>query len=235
VTSNITGGDVEKIFTARLLGKHEVQFFRCKETGFIQTEKPYWLEEAYKSPMNLCDTGVLTRNAYFSGVLRAFFGSFFTSGDRFLDYAGGYGVLMRMMRDMGFDYFWWDPYTQNVVARGFEGRGDWAPYAAVSAIEVFEHLSQPREDVRKILDFAPNVLMSTVLVPEPWPQPGAWWYYGLDHGQHVSFYTVAALDYISRTGATSTGFCRRSYCPWKLRGAGFVAGLEKKEGLTKRR
>ncbi len=40
--------------------------------------------------------------------------------DPFLDYAGGYGVFTRLMRDIGFDFYWHDPYTQNLFANGFE-------------------------------------------------------------------------------------------------------------------
>lgn len=201
--SNITGGPTERVFTARVLGKYDVAFFRCPETGYVQTEKPYWLEEAYKSPMNLCDTGVLMRNTHFSTVLRAFLGAFFVSEGQFLDYAGGYGVFTRMMRDAGLDYYWDDPYTQNVLARGFEHAAGARTYAALSAIEVFEHLVNPREEIVGLFKLAPTVLFSTVLLPEPRPEAADWWYYGLSHGQHVSFYTVRALEVLAREhGAT---------------------------------
>jgi hypothetical protein len=31
---------------AIVLTKHRVQYFRCDKCGFIQSEAPYWLEEA---------------------------------------------------------------------------------------------------------------------------------------------------------------------------------------------
>ena len=43
MTSKITGGPVEKIFEATVLGKHLVSYYICKQTGFIQTQDPYWL------------------------------------------------------------------------------------------------------------------------------------------------------------------------------------------------
>jgi hypothetical protein len=29
------------------------------------------------------------------------------------------------------------------------------------------------------------------------PAPDEWWYYGLEHGQHISFYTKKTLEYIA--------------------------------------
>lgn len=37
-----------------------------------------------------------------------------------VDYAGGHGFLVRLLRDIGVDAFWSDPFCENLVARGFE-------------------------------------------------------------------------------------------------------------------
>jgi hypothetical protein len=200
VKSNITGGAVDKIFRARVLGKYEVDYFRCRESGYVQTEKPYWLEEAYKSPINLCDTGILSRNIYFSKIIAAFLYSYFEPERRFLDYAGGYGILTRMMRDLGLDYYWDDPYAPNLVARGFEA-GPAEKFAALSAIEVFEHLPEPALEIKRLLDRAGTIVFSTLLLPEPWPGPGDWWYYGREHGQHISFYTRRSLEMLAQANS----------------------------------
>ncbi len=42
--------------------KYEVQYYRCPECYFAQTEDPYWLDEAYQNALNLSDTGLLFRN-----------------------------------------------------------------------------------------------------------------------------------------------------------------------------
>ena len=39
---------------------------------------------------------------------------------KFLDYGGGYGILVRLMRDVGYDFYWFDKYSQNIFAKGFE-------------------------------------------------------------------------------------------------------------------
>jgi hypothetical protein len=114
-------------------------------------------------------------------------------GGRFVDYGGGYGLLVRLMRDAGFDYRWLDENAENLFAPGFEAkRGD--RYELLSAFEVFEHLEDPRAGLRDMLALSDRVLFSTHLLPEPCPRPGEWWYYGLDHGQHISFYTAASLE-----------------------------------------
>ena len=46
--------------------KYQIDYFFCKNCGFLQTEKPYWLEEAYKDSINDSDTGYLQRNVLFS-------------------------------------------------------------------------------------------------------------------------------------------------------------------------
>ena len=40
-----------------------------------------------------------------------------------VDYAGGHGFLVRLLRDKGINALWMDPYSENLVARGFEYSG----------------------------------------------------------------------------------------------------------------
>lgn len=196
--SHITGGPTDLIFRAQIMGKYDVAYFRCQETGYIQTEKPHWLQEAYASPINVTDTGIIARNSRFVGVVGALLFSFFGAGSRFLDYGGGYGLFTRMMRDAGFDFLWQDRYSPNLFARGFEHGATSGSVASVSAFEVFEHLVEPRADLEPIFGISRNVVFSTLLLPSPAPGSRDWWYYALEHGQHVSFYTLGALEHLAR-------------------------------------
>ena len=36
---------------------------KCPKCGYVQTETPYWLEQAYVHAINRSDTGLLRRNA----------------------------------------------------------------------------------------------------------------------------------------------------------------------------
>lgn len=184
--------------TATLLGKHAGVFYRCSRCGFIRTEEPHWLAEAYDEAIKRSDVGLVRRNSRLVAVTRAVIASFFDPGARFLDYGGGYGLLARMMRDEGYDFYRYDKHCDNLFVRDFEaGDADRGSFALVTAFEVFEHLPLPLEDIGEMLRFSRNILFTTELIPEPPPLPGSWWYYGLEHGQHVSFYTRRTLAAIA--------------------------------------
>jgi hypothetical protein len=68
----------------------------------------------------------------------------------------------------------------------------------VTAFEVFEHLVDPMREIERMRQFSPNILFTTTLVPSPPPAPGRWWYYGLEHGQHVALYSYETLSFIAQ-------------------------------------
>ncbi len=181
----------------RILGKHEVNYFRCSHCGFIQTEAPYWLNEAYQQTINPEDTGILARNIEFSRTTAIVISQVFHSQNSFVDYAGGYGIFVRLMRDIGFNFYWHDPFSQNLLAQGFEYRAENGKVVLLTAFECFEHFADPVGEVKKMLDISDDLMFSTILLPEPPPKPEKWWYYGRSHGQHISFYTVASLKILA--------------------------------------
>lgn len=199
MTCSICKQKSERLFSGKILGKYNIDYFHCTTCGFTETEKPrYWLEEAYDSPMNLSDTGVLERNIYFSHKVSALIHNFFDINAQYLDYSGGYGVFTRLMRDIGYDFYWNDPYTKNLLARGFEyDPGKQKKIELLTTFEVFEHLVDPVKEISDMLKVADTVVFSTQLVPEPIPAPSEWWYYGLEHGQHISLYRPETLTYIA--------------------------------------
>lgn len=195
-TCKICSYETTRIFNAQILGKYAVDYFRCPKCAFAQTEKPYWLAEAYESPINDTDTGIMIRNQRFSKVATGIIVLFFNRKEKFLDYAGGYGVFTRIMRDIGFDYYWDDPYTKNLMAKGFEKeRG--VKYHLATTFESFEHFADPMAEIKKITAICDNILFSTERMPNPMPDPKTWWYYGLEHGQHIAFYSVTTFKYIA--------------------------------------
>jgi hypothetical protein len=48
-----------------------------------------------------------------------------------------------------------------------------------------------------MLKISKNILFSTDLLSNAIPNPNYWWYYGLEHGQHISFYSLKTLQYIA--------------------------------------
>jgi len=64
-----------------------------------------------------------------------------------LDAAGGYGMLTRLMRDLGFDFYLRDKYCANLMDPGFECREALGNCLAVTAMELLERLTDPMEFV----------------------------------------------------------------------------------------
>lgn len=175
---------------------HTVDYFECNTCGYVQTEWPFWLEEAYSKPINVSDTGVVARNL---ANARIVLGSLWHLGcltGRVVDYAGGCGLLVRLLRDYGVDALWSDRYCSNVLASGFEHTGEKAELA--TAFEAFEHFLDPERELLEMLKIAPNILLSTQLIPEPIPAHQAWWYFGKEHGQHIGFFRLRTLKLLAR-------------------------------------
>jgi hypothetical protein len=114
-----------------------------------------------------------------------------------IDFAGGYGLLVRLLRDSGVDAYWMDKYCDNLVSRGFEFSDEMKQAFLCTAFEVFEHLVCPCSEMDEMFACAPNLLFSTEIIPDPIPLPDAWWYYGLHHGQHIGFYQIKTLQYLA--------------------------------------
>ncbi len=194
----ICGLESRPIFRGRVLGTHDIQYFLCPSCLFLQTEDPYWLDQAHQDVINIQDTGLLTRNIALSRRVAVLLYFLFDRRSLFVDYAGGYGVFARLMRDIGFDFYWHDPKCQNIFSRGFEWNLSTYPHVeAVTCFEAFEHFSHPQEEIQKILEFSRTIIFTTVLLPAQIPSPGQWWYYGFFHGQHVSFYSLETLRHIA--------------------------------------
>lgn len=190
--------NMERIFDSLILNKYKVSYYQCKHCGLILTEEPYWLDEAYSRPINYSDTGILQRNISLSKITAIIISNLFDKNAKFLDYAGGYGIFVRLMRDLGFDYYWSDKYSSNLFANGFEFHNQ--KVDMISAFEVFEHFVNPLEDIKGLLgSMDADLLFSTDIYGQELElRPQDWWYYGYQHGQHVSFYSRRTLDYIAR-------------------------------------
>jgi hypothetical protein len=54
----ICSGERREVFQAVLLKKYQVRYFFCGSCGLLQTEEPFWLDEAYSSAIADADTGM---------------------------------------------------------------------------------------------------------------------------------------------------------------------------------
>lgn len=220
------------LFNAKLIDL-DVRYYECENCGYVFTEEPYWLDRAYSDVMNLSDTGIMYRNlANVRIVITTLFLLNKLKG-RIVDYAGGYGILVRLLRDYGIDAYWTDVYADNLLARGFEYEGGHTDLA--TAFEVFEHLTEPGKDLNKLLSIAPNILFTTRIIPEPIPKPGEWWYYGLENGQHVGFYKIKTLKMLAeKTGKyfVSDGCRYHLFTEHKINSKLWLAALRAKRLIT---
>jgi hypothetical protein len=189
-------------FKALVLNKYEAQYQICPQCGYLFTLEPHWLDEAYTSAIASTDTGLVKRNISISAKLACllYFGLKERGQGRYVDMAGGYGMLTRMMRDAGFNFFWQDKYCSNLLAHGFEFYKDNIPCSAVTAFEVLEHVTNPLEFINTSLEEASTdtIIFSTVLYDGEPPDPSLWWYYGFSTGQHIGFFKKKTLEIIGQ-------------------------------------
>lgn len=189
--------ETKQLFTAKILWKHNVNYYSCPLCEFVQTENPYRLDESYADPINIEDTGLVYRNILFSKMTALIIRFFYNKHAKFLDYAWWYGLFCRLMRDMWYDFYRDDVYTKNLLAKWFEYDGKWKA-ELVTAFEVFEHLENPCETIEKILSLWWSILFSTKIIPSSIPQPDSREYYGLSHGQHIWFFSIKTLKYLGK-------------------------------------
>jgi len=185
-------------FMAKVLHKHMARYEVCDGCGFLRAHEPFWLDEAYSSAIAAADTGLVARNTSLSEKLAgALYWGMGERGDgKYLDAAGGYGMLTRLMRDVGFDFYWSDKYCQNLLALSFDYKPESGACRAVTAIEVLEHLTDPVAFIKQTLAFAgANALIfTTELYEGSPPDPAAWWYYTFETGQHIGFFQRRTLE-----------------------------------------
>ena len=182
---------------AIILNKYNIQYYSCGNCGFIQTELPYWLDEAYSSAIARSDIGLIGRNIKLSNFCSAFIPMFSIREGSFLDYGGGNGMFVRIMRDQGFEFYWQDKHASNQFAEGFEapqGR----KFSLLTAFEVFEHLPQPLEVIADMFKYSDTLIFTTRLLPRWDIKPNEWWYFTPDTGQHVSLYSRESLELIAK-------------------------------------
>ena len=194
MSCSVCGSTTQVTHEGLVLDRHRVAYHLCGTCDYWCTDEPYWLDEAYSDAISAADTGLVLRNTMVAKQLTPVIGHMFGDGP-FVDWAGGYGMLVRLMRDGGFDFYWRDPYAANLLARGFEWAG--GESEVVTAIEVLEHVPDPLTFLSECLDGAgaDTVIFSQELHTGPDPD---WWYLTPATGQHVSFYSERTLTVIAQ-------------------------------------
>lgn len=191
----ICGSTVSTYCTAQVLGKYRANYLRCNHCKFIFAEKPFWLEEAYNSAITKLDIGLTARNEFMAPMVASIIRKWFDVDAKFIDYGGGYGMLVRMMRDRGYNFFRQDLYCENLYAEHFDVTDEPTFKAELlTAFEVFEHLVDPVSELEKMLALSDNILFSTEIQPSKDVTPDSWWYFTPETGQHIALYSRESLQ-----------------------------------------
>ena len=189
-------------FTAHVLHKYPADYEVCGACGFLRAREPHWLDEAYSSAIAAADTGLVGRNTMLADKMAGllYWATKSHGRGRYLDAAGGYGMLTRLMRDSGFDFYWSDKHCQNLLATQFEYQQGLGACDAVTAIEVMEHLVDPVAFVSDTLQHAgaDMLIFTTELYEGAVPKPEDWWYYTFATGQHIGFFKKQTLEIIGK-------------------------------------
>jgi hypothetical protein len=155
------------------------------------------LKEAYSSAIIDADTGLISRNIILSKVVSIITLLFSIKNSEVLDYAGGYGVMTRLLRDIGVDCYWQDKFAENILARGFESK-DNKKYDVVTTFEYFEHIKDPIKVINKIIKtYEPKLLIFSTMLHNGNPSKD-WWYFVPEGGQHITFYTRKSLSILAQ-------------------------------------
>lgn len=196
-----------------VLTRHRAEFRRCESCGAVFAADPHWLPQAYERTIAAQDIGLVGRNISASLATSTLIRLGFRTAERFVDFGGGNGMFVRLMRDAGFDFRYFDRHGPNLFAAGHEVEldGSWTAQLA-TAFEVMEHLRRPRDELRDLLAASEALFFTTTCLPDPAPALGDWWYYALEAGQHITFYTPRSLDIL----AAHFGLRRVSSGPYHL-------------------
>jgi len=192
----ICNSTTEFFSNATILQKYNISYFKCPVCHSVQTEYPFWLDEAYSEVINRSDIGIVSRTFDFAKISKILIKCFFPTNGKYVDFGAGYGLFVRMMRDNGYDFYWQDKYCDNIFAKDFVVMEN-TKYDLLTAFEVFEHLLNPIEELEIMFKLSDSIFFSTFLIPSSFPLPDQWWYYALEHGQHITLYSVETLKYIA--------------------------------------
>jgi 2-polyprenyl-3-methyl-5-hydroxy-6-metoxy-1,4-benzoquinol methylase len=104
-----------------------------------------------------------------------------------------------MMRDKGYNFYRHDIFCKNLFANHFDisDLPDNNKFDILTAFEVFEHLENPIDELKKMLLLSDTIFFSTVLLPNTNVNPENWWYFIPETGQHISLFSLKTLEVIS--------------------------------------
>jgi len=222
IRCKICGFETEVAFHTKILNRYAVVYYKCPKCFFIQSQEPFWIEESYKEGVSDFDIFTASRCLLNSKLSKRVIRFYFDGSRDFLDYGGGTGLMVRFMRDMGYNFYLSDPYCTNIFAKPFHIEGlNNSPrnFELVTAFEVFEHFQDPLKSIEDIFSYSKSVLFSTSLQPSKDVTPESWDYINPLQGQHISLYSIETLKFIAEKYSCNlytNGYYLHLFTPKKL-------------------
>lgn len=192
-TCRLCGGDTDPAFSAELMAKYQVNYGVCQTCGSLQTELPFWLDEAYASNLGDRDCGAAQRNLH--NFAACYSMARIWGARTAIDFGGGDGLLTRLLRDRHVDCHVEDKYGSPTYALAF-ARPEGLHPDALFAFEVFEHFVEPAKEIAALFARQPKILFGTT--GRFTGQGADWWYLSHQSGHHVFFFSSRALSHVAR-------------------------------------
>ena len=195
VGCRLCGGHLTPSFTKQVLRKYKVAYYKCEACLSLQTELPYWLNEAYQNNnLSTMDTGSAQRNLI--NLAACYLIAKLLKARNVLDIGGGDGLLCRLLRDYSINCFVKDKYAIPTYGQGFTEPNFTTP-DLVLGFEVLEHFANPVTDLELFFSYQPPALLFSTLIYSARKKQD-WWYFVPETGQHVFFYSKPALSWIAK-------------------------------------
>ena len=187
-------GYLRSKFKLTVLDKYEVDYLECECCKSLQTEVPYWSDEAYMDRnLAIADTGAAQRTI--SNLAACYAVARLFRLTKCIDLGGGDGLLCRLLRDHNFNCYVTDKYTTPTYAQGYSIPNFYVTDLA-SAFEVIEHFQYPKSDLDILFQYRPKLVLVTTGIYTG--QDKSWWYLSPNSGQHIFFYSKKSLQIIAK-------------------------------------
>ncbi len=182
------------VFNKKILNKFLVNYYKCPKCESLQTEKPYWLDEAY-SKSNLCEDDLGAAYRTLRNHEKVFILSKILKVNKGLDWGSGDGLLCRLLRDYELNFFSSDKYSLPKYSSKFL-ISDFNNLDLIVSLEVFEHMSEPNSEIDFLFKQKPNsIFISTLFYNN---NEKNWHYLHPDSGMHIFFYSKKSLKMIAK-------------------------------------
>lgn len=193
---NCSGQHVRKIREAEVSPERMTAWLcHCSECDFLFLGDPVWLEVSYSTEF-YGDTGHVKRNIDHAAFLELLllvrdFLDCSLQNFQACDFGTGLGMMPRLMRDLGYNFWGEDEYSKMPLIQPFTNPTSHSQIA--TAFEVVEHIPSFPAFLSSKINSAELIVFSTLLRAVGQVPLDDWWYYAFPNGQHISFHSSESI------------------------------------------